>query len=439
MRLLHILSQRPGRSGSGVFLASMVREAARRGYEQHVIVGGPPGTSAAEVPPLDEAQLSSITFPSADAPFPVPGNSDVMPYPTTVFSQMTELQVEQYLAASRRVMESVRAEFQPQLVHAHHLWLMTALAREVFKDVPTLATSHNAELRQMIKAPHLAARVLPGVRALDRVCVLTPQSHADTVTCFGVEPNRIAITGAGFRDDLFHASPLPRAAILAQLREQFNLTLPADEQEHLVTFVGRLSTPTGVPFLLEAAAQLKQRGLPLRLVLAGASGSGEDGRKVDELVAAAGPYVIHTGAQPQEAVAQILQASTVFVLPSLFEGLPLTMLEALACGCPAIVSELPTIRSWIPKEWKDAGQVALIPALATTHADKPVVADVPRFVADLAAAIERQLTRPQPTASRRALAEQLLTHSWSEVFNRYERIYSEMLSSSDRRSGQETF
>lgn len=427
MRLLHILSQRPGRSGSGVFLAAMVREAARRGYEQHVIVAGPPGTSAAELPPLDEAQVSPINFPSADAPFPLPGNSDVMPYPTMVFARMTERQIEQYLTVSRRVMESVRAEFRPQLVHTHHLWLMTALAREVFADIPMLSSSHNAELRQMIKAPHLAGRVLPGVRAIDRVCVLTPQSHADTVTCFGVDASRIAITGAGFRDDLFEVSPLPRATILDQLREQFNLALPVDQREHLVTFVGRLSTPKGVPFLLDAAARLKREGLPLRIVLVGASGSGEDGRKMDELVAAAGPLVIHTGAQPQEVVARILQASTVFVLPSLFEGLPLTMLEALACGCPAIVSALPTVRSWIPKEWQDAGQVALVPALATTHADEPVAADVPRFVADFAAALKRQLVCPQTIASRRQLAEQLIPHSWSEVFNRYERIYGEML------------
>jgi glycosyltransferase involved in cell wall biosynthesis len=342
---------------------------------------------------------------------------------------MTELQIEQYLAVSRRVMQSVRAEFRPQLVHTHHLWLMTALAREVFNDIPMLASSHNAELRQMIKAPHLAGRVLPGVRAIDRVCVLTPQSLTDTVACFGVDTNRIAITGAGFRDDLFHVSPLPRVTILAQLREQFNLALPADEQVHLVTFVGRLSTPKGVPFLLDAAAQIKHQALPLRIVLVGASGSGEDGRKMDELVAAAGPIVIHTGAQPQEVVARILQASTVFVLPSLFEGLPLTMLEALACGCPAIVSALPTVRSWIPKAWEDARQVALVPALATTHADEPVVADVPRFVADLAAALKRQLACPQPIASRHALAAQLIPHSWSEVFNRYEHIYGEMLNS----------
>jgi glycosyltransferase involved in cell wall biosynthesis len=405
----------------------MAREAARRGYEQHVIVAGPPETGAAELPPLARNQVSPIIFPSADAPFPVPGNSDVMPYPTTVFSQMSELQIEQYLMVSRRVMEAVRAKFRPEVVHAHHLWLMAALAREVFHDVPLLATSHNAELRQMIKAPHLAPRVLQGVRAIDKMCVLTPQSVSDTVDCFGVDPERIVITGAGFRDDLFRASQVPRAAIITELRERFGVALPDDEEMRLVTFVGRLSMPKGIPFLLKAAAQLERETQPFRILLVGASGSGEDGRKVDEMVAAARPLAIHLGAQPQEAVAKLLQVSNVFVLPSLFEGLPLTMLEALACGCPAIVSALPTVRSWIPEEWREAGYVELVPALATTHADEPVAEDVPRFVADIAAALKRQLKHRQTIQSRRTLAAKLLPHSWAEVFNRYERVYRELV------------
>lgn len=427
MRILHILSQRPGRSGSGVFLSALVREAARRGFQQHVIVAGPPGTSAAELPPLAPEQVSPILFPAADAPFSVPGNSDVMPYPTTVFSRMTELQIQQYLAVSRRVMEAVRATFRPQIVHAHHLWLMTALAREVFNDLPMVATSHNAELRQMIKAPHLASRVLPGVRAIDKICVLTQQSITDTVEGFGVNPDRIVITGAGFQDDLFRVSPEPRSTILADLRQRFGVALPDDESKRLVTFIGRLSTPKGIPFLLEAAASLEREALPFQIALVGASGSGADGKKMDELVAAAGPVVLHLGAKPPEVVAKLLQVSDVFVLPSLFEGLPLTMLEALACGCPAIVTALPTVQSWVPEQWHQAGFVELVPPLATTRADEPVSADVPRFVGDIAAALKRHLARSNTLRRRRALEAKLFPHSWSEVFKRYEQVYKDLL------------
>ncbi|HYO14901.1 MAG TPA: glycosyltransferase family 4 protein [Thermoanaerobaculia bacterium] len=424
MRLLHILSQRPGRSGSGVFLKAMVREAAKRGYRQHAIVAGPPETSAAEVPPLTVEEVSLITFPSPEAPFPVPGNSDVMPYPSTVFSGMTETQVEQYLAASRRVMEEVRERFRPDLVHTHHLWLMTSLAREVFADLPVVTTSHNAELRQLVKAPHLAPRVLPGIRRLDRICVLTPRSVRDTLDAYGVAEERIALTGAGYDAALFHPPSEPPEALREDLARRFGVHLPPGR---LVTFVGRLSTPKGIPFLLAAAAEGGREGAPpFRLVLVGATGTGEDGRRMDELVQAAGGLVTHLGAQPQEAVARVLQLSDLFVLPSLFEGLPLTMLEAAACGCPCLVSGLPTIASWVPEEWTARGWFELVPPLATTDADRPVEADVPRFVDALAGALRRQLARARRPEERTELAGRLRGHSWSAVFERYEAVYGEV-------------
>jgi len=435
VRILHLLSQRPGRSGSGVFLAALVREAACRGYPQHVVAAGPPGTTAAELPPLENGQLTPLLFPSPEAPFPVPGNSDVMPYPSTVFSQMTGAQIEQYLAAWRRVMEEVRDRFQPDLVHAHHLWLMTALAREVFADRPVVATSHHAELRQLVKAPHLAPLVLPGVRALDRVGVLTSQSAKDTIRAFGVPAAAITVTGAGYRGDWFAPASQPRAVLLDDLRERFGVTLPDAAETRLVTFVARLSTAKGVPFLLAAAARLAGVQPSFRLLLVGASGSGEDGRRLDREVAAASPGVLHLGAQPQEAVARILQVSDAFVLPSLFEGLPLTMLEALGCGCPSVVSALPTIVSWVPEPWRERGWVDLVPALATTRGDEPVAADVPRFVADLAAALARRLARRALPAERRRLAAALRPHSWSAVFDRYERIYGELCGTSGAAAG----
>jgi hypothetical protein len=53
---------------------------------------------------------------------------------------------------------------------------------------------------------------------------------------------------------------------------------------------------------------------------------------------------------------------------------------------------------------------------------------VPRFVDDLAAAIERQLARSGDLGWRRALAAELPAHSWSAVFERYERVYGEVAS-----------
>ena len=436
-KILHILSQRPGRSGSGVFLKAMVREAARAGYNQHVVAAGPDTTSAAEVPPLQDDEFSGIFFPDPAAPFPVPGNSDVMPYPSTVFSQMSPEQVEQYLAHTEEVLRRVKEIYNPDIVHAHHLWMMTARAREVFADVPMVATAHNVGLRLSAKAPHLLPHVLGGIRACDTVCVLTSHSRKQTIEAYGVDSNKIEITGAGYRDDFFYYSDVSKSDQLKNLERRFQIRLP---EAPLVSFVGRLSTAKGIPFLLRAVQKLKARAgtsqvvKDFKLVLIGAVGSGDDGAQMAELVAGLGEHVIHTGSQPEEAVADVLRCSDLFVLPSLFEGLPLVMLEAAASGCPCVLSELPTVRSWVPQQWYDTGLFELIPRLETTNVDIPVATDTNRFVEDLAAGIERQLNNSGGEGARQTLAELAKAHSWRSVFERYEQVYQELLVKQDRRA-----
>lgn len=428
-RILHVLSQRPGRSGSGVFLQALVREAAHRGYRQHAIVAGPPQTSASELPPLADEQLSLVAFPSPRAPFDVPGNSDVMPYPSTVFAAMTEVQVEQYLDVARRAMLRARERFRPDLVHTHHLWLMTALAGDVFTDVPVVATSHHAELRQAIKASHLMGHVIPGVRALDRIGVLTPRSIDDVVDAFGADRARVRWTGAGFDPRVFAPPADGPDRVRERLREHRGVALPAGR---VVTFVGRLSTPKGVPSLIRACVRARERVPGLRLVLVGATGSGADGAGVQAIVDEHPQVVCHVGAQPPEVVADILRCSDLFVLPSLFEGLGLTTLEAAACGCRVMVSDLPTIRSFVPRAWEHQGGFVLHPPPVTTDVDVPVASEQPRYVEGLASAIADVLERPWEDDDRRRLGAELEQHSWSAVFDRYEAIYADLV---DGRAG----
>ena len=429
MRVLHLLSQRPGLSGSGVFFNALIREAAKAGLVQHAITAGPLGTSHLDVPPLTKDQFTLVPFPSRQAPFPVPGNSDIMPYPSSVFRQMSELQLDQYTNACHQVLADVRSRFSPDIVHSHHLWILTALARRVFADVPVIATAHNSELRQLVKVPHLSDRVLPEIQDLDAIGVLTPQSKQDTRGAFKVEAHRITVTGAGFREDLFFNPTTPVSTIVDHLGKSFNihLALPSitGKRSQIVTFAGRLSSPKGVYYLLEAFQQLQAESeTPRKLLLLGGSGSGKDGVHLERAVNRAGVDVVFLGAIPQPAVALILQLSDVFVLPSLYEGLPLVMLEAAACGCPCVISKLPTIASWVPLHWQEAGGgITFIRPLATRAADEPILTDEERYVRDLKGALKSVLTDTWDADRRRQFAEELKPHSWANVFLRYRKLY----------------
>ena len=78
-RVLHLLSQRPGRTGSGVTVQALVREAAAAGWEQAVVVGTPLDDPHPRVEGVGDARIHPLRFGAPPLDFALPGMSDVMP------------------------------------------------------------------------------------------------------------------------------------------------------------------------------------------------------------------------------------------------------------------------------------------------------------------------------------------------------------------------
>ncbi len=118
--------------------------------------------------------------------------------------------------------------------------------------------------------------------------------------------------------------------------EQFSFREPSDQVKKLV-YVGRLSAEKGVPVLFESLAQLKQQGYHFELTLLG------DGEDRQRLESSAEQFqltdsVIFKGFVDQKTIADTLNASDIFVLPSFAEGIPVALMEAMAMGVPVIAT-----------------------------------------------------------------------------------------------------
>jgi hypothetical protein len=62
--------------------------------------------------------------------------SDVMPYPSRRFSDLTTADLAVYETCfSDRLGEAVKI-FRPDIIHSHHLWLLTALIKSSFPKIP---------------------------------------------------------------------------------------------------------------------------------------------------------------------------------------------------------------------------------------------------------------------------------------------------------------
>lgn len=160
MKILHLLSQRPDSTGSGFYVREIIRESHTSGHTNILIAGAP----AHDIPDLSSVPVDSVDFlcfESPELPFPIPGMSDVMPYRSTRFREMSDDQLQQYSDGFSMTIQSVVRKHQPDLIHTNHLWLMTSLVRQLFPDIPVVTSSHGTDLRQMVNCPHLRDRIVP--------------------------------------------------------------------------------------------------------------------------------------------------------------------------------------------------------------------------------------------------------------------------------------
>ena len=104
----------------------------------------------------------------------------------------------------------------------------------------------------------------------------------------------------------------------------------------VIGHVGRFSQPKNHPFLLEIFAALLKKEANAVLLLVG---GGTDMQKMQAKAQTLGIAEKVRFLGIRSDVADLMQAMDVFVFPSLYEGLPVTMVEAQAAGLPCIISD----------------------------------------------------------------------------------------------------
>ena len=100
--------------------------------------------------------------------------------------------------------------------------------------------------------------------------------------------------------------------------------------------IGRFTEEKNHQFLLRLAADMKERGIGFQLILAGDGPLRTDMEKLAEKLGL-DDDVRFIGVE--ERVHDLLKTLDVFVMPSLYEGLPVTLVEAQASGVPCVISD----------------------------------------------------------------------------------------------------
>ena len=219
---------------------------------------------------------------------------------------------------------------------------------------------------------YLEKAVPRSVRRADFLVADSENTRSDVICLLDVEPQRVEVVPGGV-DPAFR--PVEDEARLAALRHRLGVGEPP-----FILAVGVIEPRKNHGLLIEAYRVLRdRRKLPHRLVIVG-----RRGWLWEDIVerAESSPYrddILFVGFMPEEDLAAMYSAATVFAFPSLYEGFGLPPLEAMACGTPVVVSKT----SSLPEVVDQAGlQVdphdadALAAALELLILDEPLRTDL---------------------------------------------------------------
>lgn len=401
IRILHVISQIPGYTGSGFYLRAMLDKSSQRGHENFLLAGIPLN----ENPVIDfipRKNCCYVRFNGGDLPFPVTGMSDVMPYKSSRFKDMTEEEIDLYESAFEKKLKESVESFKPDVIHCHHLWLVTSLTRKLFPHIPVTATSHGTDLRQFHNIPGLRDRVKKGCSKLDHIMALSEVQKDEISELFDFSPDNITVVGGGYE------------------RNRFYKGVKSETEPVELMYAGKISSAKGIPWLVEALESIKE--LPWHLNVVG-GGSGDDYERCIEMIKRLGDRASIHGRLPRhEQVAQMMRKSHVFVLPSLFEGLPLVLLEALASGCRIVSTSLPGVTEVLGNLDDRYVKIAQLPP--TGENDRPVKTHEKKFIKSLSRALKEQIQASlyEPDLALDEIGEILNHYSWNSVFERTEEV-----------------
>ncbi len=100
--------------------------------------------------------------------------------------------------------------------------------------------------------------------------------------------------------------------------------------------------------IIAVAAELKKKKIAFHLTLAGENPAESDTHKTLVAEHHLDPYITFTGHNTPQEIAQLMNRSDVFLLLSHFEGAPVVITEALACGLPVVSTNVGQVKKMIP-------------------------------------------------------------------------------------------
>jgi sugar transferase (PEP-CTERM/EpsH1 system associated) len=224
----------------------------------------------------------------------------------------------------------IMREYRPHIVHTRNWGAIEAVAAARLAGVPVVIHSEHGYEIDMFEGLPMRRRLFrrTAYAMADAIFAVTRELRDFHARQAWIRPERMGVMYNGVDTKRFAPSTESRVAMRKELG------LPSDS--FLVGAVGRLVPIKDHQTLLKAAALVSKNGIDVRVLLVG---SGPERQRLQTLSTnTLEGRVCFAG--DSSRVPELLNAMDVFVLPSLNEGMSNTLLEAMACGLPALATNV---------------------------------------------------------------------------------------------------
>ena len=219
---------------------------------------------------------------------------------------------------------------EPDLIHAHFSYPdgygVMGLAKK-WKIPLVISALGTIERKVAYEGTYTSKQIIEAMNFADKILSVSEDLKVHIIN-LGIDENKIHVVPNGVDTEIFKPAGKEHARTI--------LNLP--QEKKIVLFIGALRKIKGVDYLIEAAKNFVDTNTDLYMV------GRDDGlkksleKRAEELKIA--DFIKFTGPVNHEDIPLLISASDILVLPSLSEGRPNVILEALSCEIPVVATDV---------------------------------------------------------------------------------------------------
>lgn len=268
-----------------------------------------------------------------------PENTDIHPLRYLKFPKSILYSTEGFLLSISLLLKILFSGKNFYLIHADTVYPdgTAAVLASKLLNKPVVVTAHGSDLNLLPSSSLPLKKIIAWtLRNSDHVITVSTNLKSKAVELAGFPEKISVISNASADPELF--KPMDQ--------KECRSRLGVPEGKIILLYVGNILELKGLPILFQSIKEIKDVGEDFIVYLVG---SGKDKFCFEALVADQGlsEHVVFAGSRNPSEIPLWMNACDVFVLPSISEGMPNVVVEAVACGKPVIATRVGGIPDFV--------------------------------------------------------------------------------------------